>query len=227
MLHEIEDGLFLGSYEAASSPIEDFEQRNIGFVLSIGHKTYLPPMHEGKLVYFCCECEDESATNLLPLFDVFHSFIERARETNRGILVHCAAGISRSTTCVVSYLMAKRNLPFNDALKLVKSKRTFVSPNAGFRQQLAALDAKLFADSEAEFNRYMAKTAPRCHVLVRNERHEVELNQPLSDSLFLVAAKLKSEQQESDSVQDDEPAEKSKYFVDESTNPNSGQTDTD
>ena len=48
------------------------------------------------------------------------------------VLVHCAAGISRSGTVVVAYMMAKYNIRYEDAVRMVRAKRGCVCPNQGF-----------------------------------------------------------------------------------------------
>uniref|UniRef100_A0A3B4VAJ5 Interferon regulatory factor 8 n=2 Tax=Seriola dumerili TaxID=41447 RepID=A0A3B4VAJ5_SERDU len=51
-------------------------------------------------------------------------------------LVHCLAGVSRSTTMVVAYLMTVTHHSWEDCLSAVKAVRSFVGPNYGFQQQL-------------------------------------------------------------------------------------------
>ena len=48
----------------------------------------------------------------------------------------CGAGISRSATVVVGFLMHKLGLGFEDALAMVRAVRPRVQPNKGFREQL-------------------------------------------------------------------------------------------
>jgi protein-tyrosine phosphatase len=63
------------------------------------------------------------------------------------VLVHCHAGVSRSSTIVISYLMRKYiNFSLNDALKFVKSKRPIIKPNKGFMKQLQKYEDKLKKD---------------------------------------------------------------------------------
>jgi hypothetical protein len=57
------------------------------------------------------------------------------------VLVHCAAGVSRSATVVLGYLMARHNLSLTAALEHLKAVRPWVAPNTGFMQQLAAFEA--------------------------------------------------------------------------------------
>lgn len=52
------------------------------------------------------------------------------------MLVHCAAGVSRSASFVIAYLMKKRDMLYPDALRYVKERRKVISPNSGFKKQL-------------------------------------------------------------------------------------------
>ncbi len=83
----------------------------------------------------------------LPMFDSSHQSLriplKLAKEflNNPGItnvLVHCSAGISRSCSIVIGYLIIK-GWKYEDALKLVQSKRKICNPNSGFRRQLKNL----------------------------------------------------------------------------------------
>ncbi len=48
------------------------------------------------------------------------------------VFVHCHAGVSRSASIVISYLMKKYKKPFEEMKTLVKSKRPKIHPNSGF-----------------------------------------------------------------------------------------------
>lgn len=59
-----------------------------------------------------------------------------AERSDAVILVHCFAGISRSTACVVGYLMEAQQLSMADALAKVREVRPIACPNRGFERHL-------------------------------------------------------------------------------------------
>lgn len=52
------------------------------------------------------------------------------------VLVHCLAGVSRSASIVVAYLLTVTNLNYSLALTYLTSRRPCANPNFGFRMQL-------------------------------------------------------------------------------------------
>jgi hypothetical protein len=57
-------------------------------------------------------------------------------EKDKKILFHCYAGVSRSSTFAIAYLMIINKLNIDDAYNLVKSKREIIQPNKGFLKTL-------------------------------------------------------------------------------------------
>jgi len=51
-------------------------------------------------------------------------------------LVHCAAGVSRSASFMIAFLMKDQGIGYEESRKIVKSKRNIVNPNSGFVSQL-------------------------------------------------------------------------------------------
>ncbi|UYV80475.1 DUSP3, partial [Cordylochernes scorpioides] len=72
-------------------------------------------------------------------FELASNFIQKALESKGKVLVHCMMGLSRSPTIVMAFLIMKRGLTAELALRTVKSHRE-VRPNDGFLLQLLELE---------------------------------------------------------------------------------------
>lgn len=62
------------------------------------------------------------------------------------VLVHCRHGVSRSTTCVLLYLMSKEEFSLDDAMALVKRRRPQAQPNPFFEKMLREYDQTYSSD---------------------------------------------------------------------------------
>lgn len=71
------------------------------------------------------------------------SFTEEARQANTNVLIHCMAGISRSVTLTIAYLMYHFGLSMHAAYQFVKEKRPAISPNLNFMGQLVEFEKEL------------------------------------------------------------------------------------
>ncbi|XP_037934969.1 dual specificity protein phosphatase 19-like [Teleopsis dalmanni] len=82
-------------------------------------------------------CLDLPETDLFAglMQDAF-TYIKEAKLTNGIVLVHCNAGVSRSASVVIAYLIKHCQMKFDDAYAYVKGKRACVQPNSGFLEQL-------------------------------------------------------------------------------------------
>ena len=61
---------------------------------------------------------------------------------NAKVLVHCQAGISRSPTIVIAYLMKKEKKEFQTVYNEVKAIRPIIEPNFKFYIQLVEYGKK-------------------------------------------------------------------------------------
>lgn len=77
------------------------------------------------------------------VFEEAYNFIEEARRNKCNILVHCNAGISRSPTIAIAYLMKWKHLHFQEAYQFVKRCRPQISPNLNFIGQLVSYEQKI------------------------------------------------------------------------------------
>ncbi|XP_007956427.1 dual specificity protein phosphatase 18-like [Orycteropus afer afer] len=76
-----------------------------------------------------------------PIADYIHSV-----EMNQGrTLLHCVAGVSRSASFCLAYLMNYHSMSLLDAHTWTKSCRPIIRPNNGFWEQLIHYEFKLFS----------------------------------------------------------------------------------
>lgn len=73
------------------------------------------------------------------------------------VFVHCAMGLSRSSTLVLAYLIIHENMTLVDAIKAVSANR-HISPNNGFLEQLRELDIKLHYQGPARSSSAYGRT---------------------------------------------------------------------
>lgn len=79
----------------------------------------------------------------IKIFEEASNFIDEARKNDCNILIHCNAGISRSPTIAIAYLMKYERLYLQDAYNFVKRCRPQISPNLNFMGQLVSYENKL------------------------------------------------------------------------------------
>ena len=63
------------------------------------------------------------------------------------VLVHCLAGMSRSATIVIAYLLATTSMTAREATEFVRSKRRIIRPNYGFAKQLEVYERRYFVST--------------------------------------------------------------------------------
>lgn len=89
---------------------------------------------------------DIPEANISEHFDETYKFIDEHILKGDNVLVHCRAGVSRSASIILNYLIRKSYetnqvnvCPCNllkNILNYVKTKRSIINPNPGFQKQL-------------------------------------------------------------------------------------------
>ncbi|XP_043364326.1 interferon regulatory factor 4 isoform X2 [Dermochelys coriacea] len=131
-MNKILPGLFLGNFKDARDA-EQLSKNNVTHILSIHDGAR--PMLEG-VKYLCIPAADSPSQNLTRHFKESIKFIHECRLRGESCLVHCLAGVSRSVTLVVAYVMTITDFGWEDALSIVRASRSCANPNMGFQRQL-------------------------------------------------------------------------------------------
>ena len=105
------------------------------------------------LTYMRCPIKDqpEAATDMAARFDECVDFINSARETNGRVLVHCRAGVSRSATVAVGYLMSQAcsGLPAGPERSSRAARAIRNSVRAGARPKVSRLAPPTLTTSDS------------------------------------------------------------------------------
>jgi protein phosphatase slingshot len=130
---KIFDWLYLGSYNNATNK-KELEYVDIKYILNCA--TECKNLFSEDFVYKKLNLSDLCETKIDAHFEEAFEFINKAKEENSSIFIHCQVGKSRSATIVIAYLMKHHNYKFDDAFNYVKKLRKLILPNLGFMARL-------------------------------------------------------------------------------------------
>uniref|UniRef100_A0A8C3JEX9 Dual specificity phosphatase 4 n=1 Tax=Calidris pygmaea TaxID=425635 RepID=A0A8C3JEX9_9CHAR len=141
---EILPFLYLGSaYHAARRDMLDA----LGITALLNVSSDCPNHFEGHYQYKCIPVEDNHKADISSWFMEAIEFIDSVKECCGRVLVHCQAGISRSATICLAYLMMKKRVKLEEAFEFVKQRRSIISPNFSFMGQLLQFESQVLATS--------------------------------------------------------------------------------
>jgi atypical dual specificity phosphatase len=130
---------------------EKLENLRIKFVVNATVELPDTPLPDEKPDYLRIPIKDSSSANLFEYFDQVAEMIEKTRENNDGrTLVHCVAGVSRSVSLVLAYLMKYQKMSLKSAFHHVKSIRPQIRPNTGFFKQLIDYEERIHGSSSVQ-----------------------------------------------------------------------------
>ncbi|XP_066929895.1 dual specificity protein phosphatase 12-like [Clytia hemisphaerica] len=137
MMYEIEPHLYLSNITAAKNQ-QLLQQNIISIVLTVDAQPLGGSGGEIENIYI--EMNDDLKTNLVEKLPQCIDVIEDCVMEKRNILVHCHAGVSRSASVVIAYVMKSRGLSLRHASDHVKSRKQDVMPNPCFMYQLQVFE---------------------------------------------------------------------------------------
>jgi len=124
--------LWLGDYGAASDK-RLLKEKGVRTVLTTASGLGISYLPMDGIAHKQYNLLDMPSQNILHVFESTFREIDEGLKRG-GVLVHCAAGISRSATCVIAYLMRKNASNFQSTLGFVRNRRRIVCPNIGFER---------------------------------------------------------------------------------------------
>ena len=135
-IDQINQNIYLGNYDGQKEK-DKLKEYGIKGIMVCG--SFLNTFHPEEFTYLVFDIDDSLYQNIEEYFDKAYDFIEKIEK----VYVHCAAGISRSSSFVIAYLMRKNNWSFEKSYEYVQSKRDIICPNSNFVKQLKEYGIKL------------------------------------------------------------------------------------
>ncbi|CAN9514849.1 unnamed protein product [Ophioblennius macclurei] len=141
---EILPFLYLGSaYHASRKDMLDM----LGITALINVSANCPNHFEDSFLYKSIPVEDNHKADISSWFNEAIEFIDSVRNKGGRVFVHCQAGISRSATICLAYLMRTNRVKLDEAFEFVKQRRSIISPNFSFMGQLLQFESQVLATS--------------------------------------------------------------------------------
>ncbi|XP_036335492.1 dual specificity protein phosphatase 18-like [Rhagoletis pomonella] len=120
------------------------DQLQVRFIINVAPELPDTPLSSvTKPLYLRINVYDRPDSDLSLYFDEVADMIEEVRQLGGKSLVHCVAGVSRSATLCLAYLMKYGGMTLRTAYHHVKAIRPQIRPNTGFFQQLRRYEEQL------------------------------------------------------------------------------------
>uniref|UniRef100_A0A914ERB0 Protein-tyrosine-phosphatase n=1 Tax=Acrobeloides nanus TaxID=290746 RepID=A0A914ERB0_9BILA len=138
-ISEINDHLYLSG--AGVLRPEKIRQKKITCVINV--TTEEPNAYLPGIDYVKIRIEDNPYAKLDNYFDMVADRIKSVKDRGGRTLVHCVAGVSRSASLTIIYLVKYERMSLRQAYHYVKSARPIIRPNVGFWKQMVDYERKL------------------------------------------------------------------------------------
>ncbi|KAG5898926.1 hypothetical protein JTB14_007961 [Gonioctena quinquepunctata] len=158
-LSELTDNLILTS--ASNVNQQTLESNSISCIISCAPELPESPLHDD-VIYHKIEVIDSGCSRILHHFDPAADLIHQVSSLGGKTLVYCVAGVSRSASICLAYLMKYQRLSLLEAYNYVKLRRPRIRPNCGFFKQLIEYEKQLFGCNTVQmvFNEFVQMEIP-------------------------------------------------------------------
>lgn len=133
MLSPITSSIFVSDLNTAG----DLHQLKMAGITHVINLSGAPNRFPSSFQYLEIKVPDLPNAPISGVFPITNNFISTALKQGGKVLVHCHAGISRSPTIVIAYLMKEYGQSWQSMLRYLQQKRSIVNPNWGFINQLS------------------------------------------------------------------------------------------
>ncbi|CAJ0575341.1 unnamed protein product, partial [Mesorhabditis spiculigera] len=138
-ISDITPNLFLSGIQCVRP--DKLRQKSISCVVNATIEE--PQQHIPGVDYLRIRVDDNPYAPLSAYFDSAADKIRSVADRGGRTLVHCMAGVSRSATLCMVYLMKHEKMTLRQAYNHVKSRRPVVRPNVGFWKQMVEYEKRL------------------------------------------------------------------------------------
>ncbi|XP_035209049.1 dual specificity protein phosphatase 14-like [Stegodyphus dumicola] len=159
-LNEVNDHLYIGSARSVTNTSLSLK----GITCIINCSLLSPSYSVQKVKYIPIMIEDNERENIACYFDEVANIIHDEHVAGGKTLVYCVAGISRSATLCIAYLMKFGNMTLRNAFRYLRSRRQMVRPNNGFFRQLIDYERRLYSQTSVQMIRVPNADSPDCVV---------------------------------------------------------------
>lgn len=138
--------LYLGDMWDANNETE-LTQKQIKTIICVAEDVQIK-LTNTKIQIYKYNLQDTYDCNISLYFDEIADLIHK----QESVLVNCAAGISRSATLVIAYIMKYYTLNLKDTFLYVRRRRNQICPNKKFMKYLIDYEFKLFGNNSLTYD---------------------------------------------------------------------------
>jgi len=145
-LHAPLPTVFISDLEGATSEIQ-LRRNHIDVVVSVLCPDEPPILHVPGVEYHRFSVRDGEG-DIVQIAEQVADLIDA--NPTRQFLIHCHAGMSRSASVVIYYVMRRFCMSYGRAKKLVKASRRIIRPSRHYAKQLQALNGTMCIEQESD-----------------------------------------------------------------------------
>lgn len=135
-MSRIYDQLYIGGAGEASS-MEWLKSRDITHIVNCAVE--VPSYFPQHFSYLNLNLNDDMNQSLYKVLEKSFEYIRDSIAMSGVVLIHCYAGISRSASILIYFLMKIKKQDFETTLDFVRGKRSIINPNPNFKSQLISV----------------------------------------------------------------------------------------